>query len=178
MNSRKKIILIVIISIVILGIIFLTYLSKKDNNPDNNKDTDISSNEKNNDMISRRKTIDMDNEENVSIKDGTKYNDSEKIEEEHYVENGDGVNKDIVISDINLFGVEKDGKTYFTAKITNNGNEDYNSLILFLDFYDKDEKMIYSQEYHVKNLKKNTSQNIELERREDFSNAYDVKILY
>lgn len=174
--NKKKVILIIIGFILVTVIVILVIFSRTaDNNSIPSHDDT-----KQEDLV-KREEINMDDPVNVDIHDGKKYNNSTELKENHYVKNGEGFNKAIVISDIEVYADSETNTSYFKAKITNNSDKNYDSLSLFLNFYREKntDYIFFSSPYTVKNFKKGSTKNIKLEiLHEDFSNAYDVEILY
>ena len=107
------IILIVIIAAIIIGSILLNK-NKEENNEQNNNtnQTEQGQNTTNNNSNS---LIDMNNKENVEIKDGEKINNSAKLKEEKKYAG-------MVIKDINLY-TRAEGMTDFNATVENSSGK-------------------------------------------------------
>ena len=118
-----------------------------------------------------------DKKDNVVIKDNNKINISDKIKERHYFIEKVVPNKNIYVEDIQIYGDIKKQKSFFKAKIINN-DIDYENLTIFIDFINKKGEVFISELYVIDSIKKGESKVIEVDDIEDFSNAYDVKILY
>lgn len=174
-KKKSNKIVFIIIGIILLILIGVIVTQKKEDNSSTPLGEDDIINEDN-------RRIDMNNEENVEVNNGTKTNVSEALKKDHYIQIGleENVkyNKDIVISDIKISAsYEKDSST-LTAKITNNTKESYDPYVIFVYFFDKEGNSIYAEEYHIDNFKRGSTKDIKLTARFDFSNANDVKFMY
>ena len=174
--NKKIIIILILLIILICGVIII----KKHNNfSPSIENTNVLDEP----TLGKEKIIiDMNNKKNVSIKDNIKTNISKKLDENHYITNSSGKeNKKIVVNNIKLYANKEKEATYFSANITNNSNKDIDELLMFFDFYrtKKSDFIFYSADVAIYNLKKGETQKIEFSSFEDdFSNAYDLKILY
>lgn len=173
MKKKMKICLLVVglillIAIVIVIIFFIRNGHQDDNDIDEALDT----------KIPIRTNIDMDNYDNVKIEDNIKYNISEEVNKRHYlIDTNEKEDKDIYIDNISLSASGIEDKTYFKASITNKKQE-YDLLIIYISFFDKEGRQIHASEYHIDNFKVNETREINIEDVIDYSNAYDIRLGY
>lgn len=170
---KKKIVIIISVILVINIILFIVFRNiNKENNKTKNNINQIKQL-----LPAMPNPINKDKKDNVVIKDNNKINTSDKIKERHYFIEKVVPNKNIYVEDIQIYGDIKKQKSFFKAKITNN-DKDYENLTIFIDFLNKKGEVFISELYVIDSIKKGESKVIEVNDIEDFSNAYDVKILY
>ena len=161
------IILIVIIAAIIIGSILLNK-NKEENNEQNNNtnQTEQGQNITNNNSNS---LIDMNNKENVEIKDGEKINNSAKLKEEKKYAG-------MVIKDINLY-TRAEGMTDFNATVENSSGKDFSSQKIIIRFLNKDGSEYATLNAYLGDVKAGATTKIDASTTADVSNAYDFEIV-
>lgn len=161
------IILIVIIAAIIIGSILLNK-NKEENNEQNNNtnQTEQGENITNNNPNS---LIDMNNKENVEIKDGEKINNSAKLKEEKKYAG-------MVIKDINLY-TRAEGMTDFNATVENSSGKDFSSQKIIIRFLNKDGSEYATLNAYIGDVKAGATTKIDASTTADVSNAYDFEII-
>lgn len=148
MKKYIKISIVVVIIIIILVSIVLFYFK------DQNKKI-ISEVKYNYDGY-----IDLDNIDNVKIIDGQKYNNSEKISEDH-------IYKNYKVSNMKIYS--KDGMSYLEFDFTNlSFASEYSEQYIIVSFYDNEGKDFYGVNYIIPEL------NIDEMKRESIILPYDI----
>ena len=183
-KSNKTIMIISIICVLLIIFSILLILNNKKNNSnvtdDNNNDI-VDNN--NNDIVddfsvAEEKVVDLEYTDNVEIKDDVKYNNSNQMDDKHYLVRGEEINKNIYVSNIEIYADSKSERCYFKGKIINNSKEALEKISIMVHFYDKNGDFYYANSYFIEKLKSGETQEISFEDVNDFSNAYSVKILY
>lgn len=159
------IILVVIIAAVIIGSILLNKNKDENNNQVNNTINQSGQNDSN----SSGSLIDMNNKENVEIKDGEKINNSAKLREEKQYAG-------MVIKDINLY-TRAEGMTDFNATVENSSGKDFSSQKIIIRFLNKDGSEYARLKAYLGDVKAGASTKIDASTTADVSNAYDFEIL-
>lgn len=167
MNRKKKIIIVsVVLLLILILIVGIVIIRGK------YQDKSLESS-----LPKPVEAIDINRTDNVKIKDNIKYNTAKNIEKDHYAKNYDNSNT-MVVSNIEIYADGNEQKAYFKASITNN-DQDYESLTVFVDFYNKDSENPFMNCFTVfDSFKKGETKTIEFDDVEDFSNAYDIKVYY
>lgn len=162
------IVLVVIVASVVVGSIIL---NKKDKEIDNNiaqnqpeQNNDSNTNNSNNNSL-----IDMNNKENVEIKDGEKINTSSRLKEERNYEG-------MVIKDIKLY-TRAEGMTDFNATLENTSGKDFTSRKIVIRFLNRDGSEYATLKGYIGDIKAGASAKIDASTTADVSNAYDFEIL-
>jgi hypothetical protein len=156
-KMKKKYILSIVVVIILCIIIFLIgWYNNKYQNSKLNDDN----------IIEDAGFVDYDKLNNAELRDGIKYNTSDKIKEKHSFEN-------FTFSNLELYS--KNGYSYVEFNVEYNKNSKFEEYHLGFSFYDENNELIYMAAFKVNNkdIKEGT---INFEIPLDIINAYDYTI--
>ena len=160
--NKKKIVIISIFIVIVVGICLLLIFNGKENKkgyatvdePDNF-------------------VVDTENKENVDIIDNIKINNSQKVKDKIYAKPlNRGKDNASIKSDID------NDTCVFEGVVYNNTGKDINRLCIGIVFYSSDDKIIGTVEYYVTDIKNNGSQTVKYDSVYDLSNAYRYTLTY
>ncbi|MDD3303594.1 MAG: FxLYD domain-containing protein [Clostridia bacterium] len=161
------IILLVIIAAVVVGSILLGKNNK--NNNENNNQNQNNQEQNNNNENNNNTLIDMENKENVEIKDGEKINNSQKLKEEKQFAG-------MKVKEINLY-TRAEGMTDFNATVENTSGKDFKSQKILIKFFNKDGSEYAILKAYLGDVKTGATAKIDASTTADVSNAYNFEIL-
>lgn len=167
-GKNKKILVIALIFVVVIAIIVFFVMRNSDNNNNNVNSAGINSTSGQGKTDQEQFSLmDMNNVENVKIKDGVKENNSEALLKDKTFSN-------MKVTNIRLFA-EK-GLTNFTAKVENNTKTDFKERKITIVFTNKDGSEYARLEGFLSDIKAGESNMIDASTTADLSNAYDFTI--
>ena len=111
--------------------------------------------------------IDWNNTENIKYKNNNKYNISKNIKKKHKY-------KTYNFTNMNLY-TEND-KCIIEFEITNLDNNIGDEKIIFINFLNKEKKIIHVEEHKISNINKNKTKKEKIIIPIDVSNAFDYEI--
>lgn len=156
--KNKTIIIFVIIVIVIIGIII--FMTKNKSLQEENIYTG--------EAQEGFGLIDMNNKNNVEIKDGKKENNSIEISKERSI-------RGLVIKDIKLLA--ENGISYFTATVKNESGVDFSGGTATIQFINQDGSEYANLDIYIPEIKKDGTNSINASTTSDITNAYNFNIL-
>lgn len=153
-NEKKMILILVIVSIVIIGIIYLATRSSKNESES---------------ITTKESTTNENVEEFVQVLgDGKKLNNSTKLNETKKV-NGLEFSK--------IYLTEKDNSTDLIATVKNNTGKDITKMTFVkVTLLDKEGKNIATLDGAIAPIKAGEEKQFQLNSTLDYANAYDLKI--
>lgn len=113
--------------------------------------------------------IDMENSENVEIKDGIKENNSEELKKDKTFEG-------MKVSEIKLQAGQQEGLTDFTAKVENTSGKDFAGGEIVIIFTNRDGSEYARLNGYLPDISAGDSNMIDASTTTDVSNAYDFTI--
>lgn len=113
--------------------------------------------------------FDLENKENVTIKDGVKTNNSEKFKEEKTFDA-------LTYKNASLSG--KNTGATFKVDITNSSDNDFTKRTVVVKFIDSKGNELGNASIEVPNIKKGETTTISQTIMADIANSYDYKIIY
>ena len=166
--NKKKIVIISIFIVIVVGICLLLIFNGKGNKkgyatveePDNF-------------------VVDTENKENVDIIDNIKINNSQKVKGKIYAKPLNKGKDNVVYMENASIKSDIDNDTcVFEGVVYNNTCKDINRLCIGIVFYSSDDKIIGTVEYYVTDIKNNGSQTVKYDSVYDLSNAYRYTLTY
>jgi len=168
----KKLMIVIISIIILLGIILVLLFSDKDLKSNLTDEPSID------ELYSGEGTINFDNLTESKIIDGNKVNVSSKLKKDHEIVNGmtGKVLDDIIVRDAELRS-DGDVMVVFKAIIKNNRSTPFLPCTLRFRFYNDKKELIYEYHYFLgRNVLSGVSYEIEFTDSADFTNAYDYEV--
>lgn len=168
--KNKKIVIIVIFLLLVLLICLL--LIFKNNDKDANIDYG--------DVIEPDNfVVDTTNQDNVSIIDNVKVNNSKKVQDKVYGKSLSGESSNTLYMDNASIKADINNDTcVFEGTLHNNSGKDIEELAIVVAFFNSKDKTIGNMEYSVENIKNAGTANITLSFEIDVSNAYRYTLTY
>ena len=170
-NNKEIIALIMILIAIILGVIIYQVKTKEfkksEPYPNTTEETTETQQKTTEEMKDKVPLIDMNNKENVQIKNGEKVNISEEIEKEREISG-------LKITDIQLR--TKSGVSNFTATVENASGEDFAGRVVVLKFKKSDGSSLADVEAWIPAIKAGETNTINASTTIDVVNASDVEI--
>ena len=160
LNTKKVVILVIILIAIVIGVICINTFGKVKEN----KNQKYTSTEE---MQEKAPLIDMDNTENAKIERGEKINSSQKMQEEKEVSG-------LKITNITLH-TEK-GISYFNATVENTTQESFERKVIKLKFKRGDGSIFKTVEAVLPEIKAGGVAKINASTTQDIVNASDVEI--
>lgn len=159
MKVKNKIIIIILISIIVIQGIIILWIKDKPIQKD-----DMEKRELQEDVG----LIDMNNKDNVEIKDGKKENNSIEISKERSI-------RGLVFKDIKLLA--ENGISYFTATVINESGVDFLGETATIQFLNQEGNEQANLEIYIPEIKKDETNRINASTTSDITNAYTFNIL-
>lgn len=156
---KKKIVPIIVVSILIIGVIVgvIYFITNNDKKEGENTNQEVEANVLNEEVEEFVKVLD----------DGKKVNTSSKLNETKYV---DGFE----IGNIELSTVA--GQTTLYADVKNNTGKDADVKVLEITLYDENDEVIVTMGGVITDAKAGETVKLEASTTLDFANAYDFKV--
>lgn len=151
MKSKKRLVIIIIcvILLLVVALLLVKIFTKEEAKNITNK-------------------IDMENLENIEIKNNEKVNISKKMKEK--------VEKENLIFEINSL-IANENETKIDIKVTNKGDEIFVGKEVTINFLDKSGRSYGKLEAYISDIESNASINIKVTTTLDVSNAYSFRII-
>lgn len=151
MKSKKRLVIIIIcvILLLVVALLLVKFFTKEETKNITNK-------------------IDMENLENIEIKNNEKVNISKKMKEK--------VEKENLIFEINSL-IANENETKIDIKVTNKGDEIFVGKEVTINFLDKSGRSYGKVEGYISDIESNASINVKITTTLDVSNAYSFRIV-
>lgn len=151
MNKKEMIIVgvIILIFLIVIGTLLISRKNKSENNSNNQQEA-------------------IENEFTQNLSDGTKLNTSTKLKEAKMMDNIEVKNAQLT---------NKNEKSVFLAEVTNKGDDKTEVTLISIMLYDKEGKEIAKIPGIIASLKPGETKQLNTTLQEDYTNAYDYKIV-